>query len=249
MSAVEQVFSFEGWNVRNVVIGVDSCFVARDVAQVLGYADAVNAIKQHCKGVAKHHPLQTKGGIQQTRVIGEADVMRLIVSSKLPTAEKFERWVFEEVLPQIRKTGSYGVPALPQSYPDALRALAAKAEEAAALEAKVAEDAPKVLFADSVSTSNSTILVGDLAKILKGNGIEVGANRLFEWLRRDGFLIKREGSDRNRPTQKAMERGLFKIKETAVTHSDGKVTLSVTPKVTGRGQAYLVDYYTNKAVA
>lgn len=140
-------------------------------------------------------------------------------------------------------------PALPASYADALRELASSVEQNAALEAKVAEDAPKVLFADSVATSDTTILVGDLAKILKGNGVEVGGTRLFEWLRRDGFLIKRRGADWNSPTQRAMELGLFRLKETAVTHSDGHVTVNKTPKVTGKGQTYLVSYYTEKAVA
>ena len=100
-----------------------------------------------------------------------------------------------------------------------------------------------------MATSDSTILVGDLAKILKGNGVEVGATRLFEWLRRDGFLIKRKGADWNSPTQRAMELGLFRIKETAVTHSDGHVTVNKTPKVTGKGQSYLVNYYAGRAVA
>lgn len=141
------------------------------------------------------------------------------------------------------------VPPLPASYADALRELASSVEQNAALEAKVAEDAPKVLFADSVATSDTTILVGDLAKILKGNGVEVGGTRLFEWLRRDGFLIKRRGADWNSPTQRAMELGLFRLKETAVTHSDGHVTVNKTPKVTGKGQAYLVNYYTEKVAA
>lgn len=119
-----------------------------------------------------------------------------------------------------------------------------EAEDAkAALESKVKADAPKVLFADAVAASQTTILVGDLAKILRGNGAEIGANRLFELLRRDGFLIRREGTDRNMPTQRAMDLGLFKIKETVVTHSDGHTTISKTPKVTGKGQTYLIDRY------
>ncbi|QIK64111.1 phage antirepressor Ant [Leucobacter viscericola] len=249
MNAVE-TFNFEGWDVRHVVIDGETWFVARDIAQVLGYADVANAIKQHCKGVAKHHPLQTKGGVQQARVIGEADVMRLIVSSKLPAAVQFERWLFEKVLPEIRRTGSYGVQhQVPQSFAEAL-ALAARVEaERAELEAKVVEDAPKVLFADSVAASKSTILVGELAKILRGNGVDIGQNRLFEVLRDEGYLIRRAGSDRNMPTQYAMELGLFEIKETAVTHSDGHVTISKTPKVTGKGQQYFVNRYAEKAVA
>lgn len=134
-------------------------------------------------------------------------------------------------------------PALPQTYAEALRELADRAEQNAALEAKVQEDAPKVLFADSVSASDAPMLVGEVAKVLKGHGVEVGATRFFEWLRRDGYLIRRRGTDWNMPTQRAMELGLFKVKETAVTHSDGRVTLSKTPKVTGRGQVYFINRY------
>jgi anti-repressor protein len=137
-------------------------------------------------------------------------------------------------------------PQVPQSLPEALRAYAAEVEQRQALEAKVAEDAPKVLFADSVATSDSTVLVGDLAKILRGNGVDIGGTRLFRQLREDGYLIRRQGSDWNMPTQRAMDLGLFKVKETAVTHSDGHVTISKTPKVTGKGQAYFVNRYAGR---
>lgn len=144
---------------------------------------------------------------------------------------------------EVEKRALANVPALPQSYSAALRELAQTVEQNEALEARIEQDAPKVLFADSVATSNTTILVGELAKILKGNGVDVGANRLFERLREDGFLIRRKGSDWNMPTQYSMDLGLFRIKETAVTHSDGHVTVSKTPKVTGKGQQYFVARY------
>lgn len=131
-------------------------------------------------------------------------------------------------------------PLLPQSYPEALRALAEQAEETAALAAKVTSDAPKVLFADAVSTTKTDILIGDLAKILHQNGLDIGAKRLFARLRDEGFLIRRPGTDWNMPTQRAMNLGLFRVKETAVTHSSGMVSTSITPKVTGKGQAYFV---------
>ena len=119
-------------------------------------------------------------------------------------------------------------------------------EEKKALEAQVEADRPKVVFADAVATSKTSILVGELAKILRGNGVEIGQNRLFERLRADGFLIRRKGSDWNMPTQRAMELGLFEIKETAVTHSDGHVTVNKTPKVTGKGQQYFINYFTKE---
>lgn len=138
---------------------------------------------------------------------------------------------------------------LPQSYADALRAHADEVERRQALEVKAKQDAPKVLFADSVAASKSTILVGDLAKILKANGVNVGANRLFERLREDGYLIRRQGSDWNMPTQRSMELGLFEIKETAVTHSDGHITVNKTPKVTGKGQQYFINRYARQEVS
>lgn len=109
------------------------------------------------------------------------------------------------------------------------------------LEQKIEKDKPKVLFADAVSVSGSAILIGDLAKILRQNGVEMGPNRLFQWLRENGYLIKQKGSSYNMPTQKSMELGLFKIKETCVTHSDGHTSINRTPKVTGKGQVYLLN--------
>lgn len=249
MSSTVIPFNFDSHEVRVVSVDGEPWFVARDVATVLGYADTTNAIKQHCRGVAKHHPIvDSLGRTQQARVISEADVLRLIVSSKLPAAQQFERWVFEEVLPEIRRTGSYGTPRQLTDDEIVHQALQITANRVRELEAQIAADRPKVLFADAVSASESTILVGDLAKILKGNGVEVGANRLFEWLRRDGYLIRRRGTDWNMPTQYAMKLGLFKVKETAITHADGHVTISKTPKVTGKGQEYLVNRYLSRAV-
>lgn len=243
MSTDIVTLNFEGWNVRHAIIDGVPHFVAVDVATVLGYSEPGRAVRQHCKGGAIHTPLQTAGGIQQARVLSEADVMRLIVSSKLPAAQQFERWLFEEVLPEIRRTGSYGAqPALTddQIIHQALTILTAKTAQ---LEAKVEADAPKVLFADSVATSDTTILVGELAKILKGNGVDVGANRLFDRLRDEGFLIKRRGTDWNMPTQRSMDLGLFLIKESVLNNPDGTVRVNKTPKVTGKGQQYFVNRY------
>jgi anti-repressor protein len=243
-------FTYQDSPVRTVENDGHILFCGKDVATALGYKDPTSALKLHCKGVAKHHPLQTPGGIQQFRFITEGDLYRLVASSKLPTAQHFESWVFDEVLPSIRKRGGYLTPeaaAEALTDPDFIIRLATdlKAERAkrAQLEEARKAERPKVLFADSVATSDSTILVGDLAKIIKGNGMEIGANRLFARLREDGFLIKRKGTDWNMPTQRAMELGLFKIKESSHIHSDGHVTISKTPKVTGKGQTYLVNHY------
>lgn len=246
-----QPFDFKGHEVRIIIAGDgEPRWVATDVARALGYKNPRDAIKRHCKGVAIHDTLPTAGGMQQTRIIAEADLYRLIVSSDLETAQEFERTVFEDVLPSIRKRGGYLTPEAAEQAltdPDFIIRLATdlKAERAkrAELEEQAEADKPKVLFADAVSTSNTAILVGDLAKILKGNGVNVGANRLFAWLRKNGFLINRKGADWNMPTQRAMELGLFRVKETAVTHSDGHVSVNKTPKVTGKGQEYFVSRF------
>ena len=243
-------FTYQDSIVRTIENDGHILFCGKDVASVLGYVNTKDALARHCKGGVKRYPLQTSGGTQQFVFITEGDMYRLVASSKLPTAQQFEAWVFDDVLPSIRKRGGYLTPeatAEALTDPDFIIRLATdlKAERAkrAELEEIRALEAPKVLFADSVATSHTTILVGDLAKILKGNGIDIGANRLFARLREDGFLIRRKGTDWNMPTQRAMELGLFKIKESSHIHSDGHVTISKTPKVTGKGQTYLVNHY------
>ena len=196
-----------------------------------------------------------RDGIQgnpNTIVINESGLYSLVLSSKLPNAKKFKRWVTSEVLPSIRKHGAYMTDqTLEQALtsPDFLIQLATQLkeekEQRKRLEAKVEQDKPKVLFADSVSASKSSILVGELAKILKQNGVDTGQFRLFAWLRENGYLIKREGSDYNMPTQKSSEMGLFEVKQTIITHSDGHITTNKTPKVTGKGQVYFVNKFMN----
>lgn len=175
---------------------------------------------------------------------------RLAMKAKNETAEKFQAFVADEVIPSIRKHGAYMTLETAEqmlSNPDfmirLLQELKSEQEQRRELERQKKEDAPKVLFADAVKTSRTSILVGELAKILKQNGVETGQTRLFSWLRDNGFLIKRKGSDYNMPTQKAMEAGLFEIKETAVTHADGHVSVNRTPKVTGKGQLYFVERF------
>lgn len=175
---------------------------------------------------------------------------RLAMKAKNETAEKFQAFVADEVIPSIRKHGAYMTPDKLEDIllnPDTLITLATelKKERAARehLEGLRRLDKPKVIFADAVCASKRSILVGELAKLLKQNGVEIGRNRLFEWLRNNGFLISRKGSDYNMPTQKAMEMGLFEIKETAIPHSDGHITVSLTPKVSGKGQKYFVNRF------
>lgn len=247
-----QPFDFQGHEVRVIADGPEKLlWVARDVATALGYKNESDAIKRHCRGVVNHYPIQDRlGRTQNARVIAEPDLYRLIVGSDLETAQEFERTVFEEVLPSIRKRGGYLTPEAAEQAlkdPDFIIRLATDLKEERAaraeLEAQAETNRPKVLFADAVSTSKSHILVGDLAKILRGNGIQVGGTRLFKWLREKGFLINRKGTDWNMPTQRSMELGLFKVKETTVVHSDGHTSLSKTPKVTGKGQEYFISRF------
>lgn len=237
-------FTYTHNSVRLIEDGGQILFCGKDVASIIGYKDTTNALKLHCRGVVKHHPIvDSLGRSQSARFITEPDLYRLITHSKLPEAEKFERWVFEEVLPSIRARGGYLTPDAVEkalSDPDFIIRLATELKRAL-LEAQVEADAPKVVFADAVASAKTGILIGDLAKILRGNGVDTGQRRLFEWMRENGYLIRQRGSSWNMPTQKAMDMGLFRVKESIVTHADGHTTVNRTTKVTGRGQTYFVN--------
>lgn len=180
--------------------------------------------------------------------ISEAMVYKLAFKANNEVAEKFQDWLAMDVLPSLRKNGMYATDELLDN-PDLLIAAATKLKKERALrlvaEQQVTELKPKALFADAVATSHTSILVGELAKIIKQNGVDIGANRLFHWLRANGFLIKRKGTDWNMPTQKSMELGLFEVKETAINRSDGSVSVSKTAKVTGKGQQYFINKFLN----
>lgn len=175
---------------------------------------------------------------------------RLAMKAKNEAAEHFQAKVADEIIPSIRKHGVYMTPETIEAAilnPDTIIKIAtelkAEREKRQALEAQAEIDKPKVLFANAVATAQSSILVGELAKLLKQNGVDIGQNRLFKWLRDKGYLIRRKGNDFNMPTQRAMELGLFEIKETAISHADGHTSVSKTPKVTGRGQQYFVERF------
>lgn len=226
--------------VRTIEVNGEPWLVGKDVAEALGYSNPRDALAVHVDAedraaVAIHDGSQNRN----MTIINESGLYSLVLSSKLPGAKKFRRWVTAEVLPSIRKTGGY---ALPKDYPSALRALAESVEQCQALEAQAEANSPKVLFADAVATSHTSILVGELAKLLKQNGVETGQNRLYGWLRKNGYLIRRQGVDYNMPTQRSMELGLFEIKETSVATPAG-VRITKTTKVTGKGQQYFVDLF------
>ena len=227
--------------VRAVEVDGEPWFVGKDVAQALGYNDTDQALRKHVDDEDKlTRRFDGSGQGRSMTTINESGLYSLVLSSKLPGAKKFKRWVTAEVLPTIRKTGGY---QLPKDYPSALRALADTTERLLAAETENEANKPKVLFADAVSTAKTSILVGELAKLLKQNGVDIGQNRLFGWLRENGFLIRRNGTDFNMPTQKSMDMGLFEIKETVVSHADGHTSVNKTPKVTGKGQQYFVQRF------
>ena len=245
--------------VRTIVINDEPWFVGKDVVNILKYQNGNRDIHRHVDEDDRKMvdgKTQYRFGIELGQrggwLINESGLYSLVLSSKMPNAKKFKRWVTSEVLPSIRKHGAYMTDqTLEQALtsPDFLIQLATQLkeekEQRKQLEAKVEQDKPKVLFADSVSASKSSILVGELAKILKQNGVDTGQFRLFAWLRENGYLIKREGSDYNMPTQKSAEMGLFEVKQTIITHSDGHITTNKTPKVTGKGQVYFVNKFMN----
>ena len=237
--------------IRTIEKDGEPWFVGKDVAEALGYTDPNKAIVMHVDEEDKLND-KTASSLGQRGgwLINESGLYSLVLSSKLPTAKKFKRWVTSEVIPSIRKHGAYMTPDKLEEVllkPDTLIQLAqnlkTEQEKRRALEVKVEEQKPNVLFAKSVEAAKTSILIGELAKLLKQNGINIGQNRLFEWLRNNGYLIKRKGSDYNMPTQRAMEMGLFEIKETTITHSDGHIHVSKTPKVTGKGQVYFVNLF------
>lgn len=218
-------------------------FCGKDVAAALGYQNTKDALAKHCKGVANRYPLQTDGGMQQARFITEGDLYRLVASSKLPSAQQFESWVFDEVLPSIRKRGGYMASVKDETPEETMaRAFILAKETIERKNREIAEMKPKALFADAVSTSDKCMLVGELAKVLRQNGVQMGQKRLFSWLRDNGYLMKR-GSSYNLPTQKAMEMELFEVKETAINHSDGHVSTNFTTKVTPKGQQYFINKF------
>ena len=241
--------------IRTIEKDGEPWFVGKDVAVVLGYGDTDQALRKHIDDEDKlTRRFDGSGQNRQMTIINESGLYSLVLSSKLPTAKKFKRWVTSEIIPSIRKHGAYMTPETLEKVllsPDTLMQLAQnlkdEQEKRRVLETKIEQDKPKVLFADAVASAKTSILIGELAKLLKQNGVDIGQNRLFEWMRQNGYLIRRQGSDYNMPTQRSMEQGLFEIKETTVVHANGHTHINKTPKVTGKGQAYFVTLFLKEA--
>ena len=246
-----QRFEFKGASLRALTDEAgEPWFVAKDVCDILGLENSRKATAE-LDSDEKNTVTISDGiaGNPNKTIISEPGLYRLVMKSRKPEAKEFQRWVTHEVLPSIRKHGAYMTESTLEkavTEPDFLIRLATQIKQERAekekAQAQVERMRPKALFADAVETSKTSILVGDLAKVLKGNGVDIGGTRLFAWLRDNGWLMK-TGSSRNMPTQKSMELGLFEIKETTVVHSDGHTTINKTPKVTGKGQTFFVNKF------
>lgn len=245
-----QIFNNEEFgNIRTVNIDGEPWFVGKDVANALGYSNNRKAISDHVGEEDKRDGVTIRDSIgreQNPILINESGVYSLIFGSKLESAKRFKHWVTSEVLPAIRKTGGY------QSVPQGKELLALAVLEAQKTieeqNYKIREMQPKAIFADAVSASETSILVGDLAKLICQNGYQIGQKRLFEWLRRNGYLMKC-GSSRNMPTQRYLEQGLFEVKESNVQNPDGSIRITRTTKITGRGQLYFVNKFLGRKEA
>lgn len=228
---------------RIVEMNGEPWMVGKDVAQALGYQNASKALNDHVDPEDKLNnesllSLGQRGGW----LINESGLYSLVLSSKLPGAKRFRRWVTGEVLPSIRKDGGYIKTAPGMTDADIMaKAILLAQKTIEGQKAQIAEMTPKALFADAVSASSTSILVGDLAKLIRQNGMDIGQNRLFDWLRNNGYLIRAKGMSWNMPTQRSMDMGLFEVKETSITHADGHISVNKTVKVTGKGQIYFVN--------
>lgn len=247
-----QQFDFRGASLRTLTDEEgEPWFVLKDCMSILDLGNPTETVKMFDDDeFSTTEVIDSIGRRQQAYIISEPGLYRLVMRSRKPEAKEFQRWVTHEVLPQIRKTGGY----IPTSESDsdedimaravlvAQKTIKQKNQQIAAQQSRIVELEPKARFADAVAASDGTCLVGELAKMLRQNGMDIGQNRLFRLLQADGYLGK-TGSNRNVPTQRAMDLGLFRIKETTVTHADGHTTVSRTPKVTGKGQRYFIDRY------
>lgn len=254
MNTITTFKNTEFGEIRVVMRESEPWFVGKDVAEKLGYERADNAIRSHVDTDDKlMHQISASGQKRKMYLINESGLYSLILGSKLPSAKRFKHWVTSEVLPSIRKNGGYIAnqenlsddELLERALIVAQRKIEERNKEIAQQREQIAEMQPKAVFADAVSSSSNSILVRDMAKLLKQNGVDIGEKRLFEYLRNNGYLIKRPGADYNSPTQKSMELGLFEIKETVVAHTND-TRVHKTSKITGKGQRYFINKFLNK---
>lgn len=249
-----QIFSNTQFgNIRTTVKDGEPLFVAADVCRALEITNVGNALAR-LDGDEKDdiRSTDTIGRTQEVAAVTESGLYSLVLGSRKPEAKAFKRWITHDVLPTIRKTGGYVNETnrfvdyyFPDLRTDQKNIIGMMLDESKRMGDQLKEQAPKVLFADAVTSSHTSVLVSELAKLIRQNGVDIGQKRLFTWMRENGYLLKR-GSEYNMPSQSAMEMGLFEIKETAIAHADGHTTISKTPKVTGKGQSYFVNKFLGK---
>lgn len=245
--SLPQMFQYNGAQVRTVLIDNEPWFVLKDLCEILEIDHVPTVKKRLSDDVVSNHPIHDAlGRMQDTAIVNEDGMYDVVLESRKPEAKSFRKWVTGEVLPSIRKTGSYSITQqIPQTYADALRLAADLSDKNETLNNKIESDKPLVLFAESLQVSDDSILIGELAKVLKQNGIDIGQNRLFQILRNEGYLIK-SGEQYNMPTQRSMELKLFEIKTGSRNSSDGTIKITRTPKVTGKGQIYFINKFKQK---
>ncbi len=249
MSEVQIFQNQQFGSVRTVVLNKEPWFVVADVCSVLDLSNPTIAVSRLDEDERAKFNLGRQG---DATIVNEPGLYTLVLGSRKPEAKAFKRWITHEIIPTIRKHGMYATPEMAERMlndPDVmirvLQELKTEREQRKTLEQKVEQDKPKVLFSDAVSTAHNSILIGDLAKLIRQNGVEVGQKRLFEMLRQDGYLISR-GASRNMPSQRSMEMGLMEIKESTVASPDGHIRVTKTTKITGKGQVYFINRYLQK---
>lgn len=245
-----QIFNYNGNEVRTIQKDGEPWWVLKDVCNVLDLSDTNKTAERLDVDELTRIKFVTGGQNREMLCINESGLYNVILRSDKPEAKPFRKWVTSEVLPSIRKHGAYMTPQKIEEVllnPDTVIQLATnlktEREKRMELERQAEKDKPLVAFANSVSVAKTSILIGELAKLLKQNGIEMGQNRLFTWMRKNGYLISRKGTDYNMPTQRSMEMKLFEIKETTISHGDGHTSINRTPKVTGKGQIYFINLF------
>lgn len=249
---IPQIFNFEQKEVRTILVNDEPYFVGKDVASVLGYSNTKDALSRHVDLEDKMGSrITTSGQSREMTIINESGLYSLILKSKLPSARKFKRWVTSEVLPTIRKNGAYLTDQKAYEIthnPNSLADLLLQAgEQLKQKDLVIQEMQPKALFSDAVRGSVNSCLVKELATILKQNGINIGQNRLFIWLRENGYLC-RDGRRKNQPTQRSMDLGIMDVREHVRTNSHGELVTKFTPLVTGKGQQYFINKFLNEDV-
>ena len=247
-----QIFnSSEFGQIRTVTKDNEPMFCLGDLCKALELTAKEVKRRLNDEVVSKHPIPDSLGRMQETLFVNEDGLYDVILESRKESAKKFRKWVTSEVLPSIRKTGGYIAGQEQMSDTElmakALLVAQKQIEQRNAIieqqKAKIEADKPKTIFADAVATSKTSILVGDLAKLICQNGYQIGQKRLFDWMRENGYLIK-TGSSKNMPTQRYVEQGLFEVKESNVQNPDGSVRITKTTKVTGKGQIYFVNKFT-----